>query len=411
MSDDEKQPAPLSSSDFHKFMESFKTSIGETIHTAIAPLQTMQKEIIDDLKKTKDRVTAIEEDNDSTKVNVAELQKQMNSLQQNLLTRPTPNPRADYANVVRQTAPPPPPPASGPCPEAVQVLRDARMVVGFSPIRFDDINYLKRQHSIEDDATAMRIAIIEFLTLEMKVPKSFTDTLVLKRVFPPAKPPPSGWSTLYAEFPDITSADLIHQYVRNLLPGKTVTIYVPHSLHPRFSAICDIAHEYRNGAIKHKTKIKYGASDFVLIVKPKNSNSPWSHVPLNLPPLELSSFDGNPSTSPPPGRTRLTSKRDRSESPNSGNDIRTNKSRKDDSPDDTPVSSDGTTEESTETEVLQPEDQATETQNQPKSPVPVNKDLGLFQPSACASPSFTGNKNFTFNLAQSNIPKMKNHLN
>ena len=163
-------------------MESFKTSIGETIHTAIAPLQTMQKEMLDDMTKTKDRVTAIEEDNDSTKVKVAELQKQMTSLQQNLLTRPTPpSTRADYANVVRQPAPPPPPPTSGPCSEAVEVLRDARMVVGFSPIRFDDVNYLKRQHSIEDDATAMmRIAIIEFLTLEMKVPKSFTDTLVLK---------------------------------------------------------------------------------------------------------------------------------------------------------------------------------------------------------------------------------------
>ena len=54
------------------FMESFKTSSGETIHTAIGPLQTMQKEIIDVLTKTKDRVTAIEEDNDSTKVNFAE---------------------------------------------------------------------------------------------------------------------------------------------------------------------------------------------------------------------------------------------------------------------------------------------------------------------------------------------------
>ena len=98
------------------------------------------------------------------------------------------------------------------------------MVVGFSPIRFDDVNYLKRQHSIEDDSTAMRIAIIEFLTFEMKVPKSFTDKLVLKRVFPPAKPPPSGWSTLYAEFPDSTSVDIVHQYVRNLLPGKTMSI-------------------------------------------------------------------------------------------------------------------------------------------------------------------------------------------
>jgi hypothetical protein len=209
------------------FMESFKTSSGETIHTAIGPLQTMQKEIIDVLTKTKDRVTAIEEDNDSTKVNVAELQKQMTSLQQNLLTRPTPpSTRADYANVVRQPAPPPPPPTSGPCSEAVEVLRDARMVVGFSPIRFDDVNYLKRQHSIEDDATAMmRIAIIEFLTLEMKVPKSFTDTLVLKSL--PSCQTASKWLVhTHAEFPDKTSADLIHQYVRNFLARLSPSMFL-----------------------------------------------------------------------------------------------------------------------------------------------------------------------------------------
>ena len=343
----QSEDRPLSSSDFLKFTEGFnstieglKTSIGASIQAAIAPLQVTQKETIEDLAKTKDRVTAIEDDNDSTKAKVEELQKQMSSLQQqNLSRRPPLTTRTvqiseDSSSVFRPT-PPPPPPNSTPFHDAVHVLKEAKKVVGFSPITVDDINYLKSQHAIEDDATAMTFSIIEFLTFEMKVPKSFTDKLVLKRVFPPAKPPASGWSTLYAEFPDNASADLIHQYVRNLLPGKNVSIYVPHSLHPRYSAIGDLAHEYRNGTIKHKTKIRYGASDFVLMVKPKNSNTPWSYVPLDgLPPLQLSKFDGNPSTSPPPGRTRITSKRGRPESPTSGDNIRPNKSRKDDLPDD-----------------------------------------------------------------------------
>jgi hypothetical protein len=49
-------------------------------------------------------------------------------------------------------------------------------------------------------------------------------------------------------------------------------------------------------------------------------------VPLSsLPPLQLSSFDGNPSSSPPPGTTRLSSKRSRPESPGSVDNTHNNK--------------------------------------------------------------------------------------
>ena len=76
---------PLSAADFFKFtegfnasMENFKTSIGNKIHSevaeAIVPLQAMQKVIADDLANTKDRVSAIETDNDATKSKVVDLQ-------------------------------------------------------------------------------------------------------------------------------------------------------------------------------------------------------------------------------------------------------------------------------------------------------------------------------------------------
>ena len=66
-------------------------------------------------------------------------------------------------------------------PRLSQVLRDAKRVVGFSPI--EDIDYLKKKTvSIDDYATVMNISIIDFPTLEMKFPQSFTDNLVLKRV-------------------------------------------------------------------------------------------------------------------------------------------------------------------------------------------------------------------------------------
>ena len=70
---------PLTAADFLKFaqgfnssMENFKTSIGERIHSeiceTIAPLHAAQKVITEDLADTKDRVSAIEVDNDTTKI-------------------------------------------------------------------------------------------------------------------------------------------------------------------------------------------------------------------------------------------------------------------------------------------------------------------------------------------------------
>ena len=190
---------PLSAADFFKFtegfnasMENFKTSIGNKIHSevaeAIVPLQAMQKVIADDLANTKDRVSAIETDNDATKSKVVDLQKQMASLQKDLSNRPASfqsnqlllpdvNPRT---LPIPPTAPPGAQPGAPP-PAAVQVLREAKKILGFSPIRRDDIDYLKMQNSIEDDSQAMTSSILEFLTFEMKVPQSITDNLVIRR--------------------------------------------------------------------------------------------------------------------------------------------------------------------------------------------------------------------------------------
>ena len=233
-------------------------------------------------------------------------------------------------------------------------------------------------------------------------------------ISPPAKES-SCWKTLYAEFQDWSTTDLINQYVTNLLPGKSVSIYVPHSLFPRFNAIRDIEHSFRNGEPKHKTKVKYGASDFVLLIKPRGSSSPWSYVPLNsLPPLQLSSFDGNPSSSPPPGRTRLTSKRSRPESPGSEDNTRNNKTKLDvthrDSADDedTHVNVDDVSQHVAQ---ITPVEETARTPTKTPQVLPLNSDLGAFQPSACLSPSAARNQNFTFASSKSGIPKMMTHLN
>ena len=367
---------------------------------AVAPINEKQVEIIEDVSTTKKLVSEIRDDHSLTKATVAELKEQIDEMR-------------NFSN--HNLAPPPPPQSSPNIPllqqppampslsmaskkekdpgylAALKVLQGAKQILGFSPIKPEDITFLKEKNSIDDDIEAMKAAVVEFLTLEMKIPNSVTDKMVITRVFPPAKQP-TGWSTLYAEFEDPSLPDLINQYVTSLLPGRSVSIYVPHSLWPRFQVINNVAHGYRNGPVKHKTKIKYGLTDFVLLVKPRDQNVAWTYPSLDLPPLRLSDYTGKPSSSPPPGRTRtrLSSKRSRSESPDSDSRC-SSKSRLDTA--NIVTDNNGTSNT--------PEKSTT------ASTLPI--DPGAFHPSACASPRASYNKNFTFGASQ--IPRMNNHLN
>ena len=189
-----------------------------------------------------------------------------------------------------------------------------------------DIDLLKSEYGLSEE-DAMKRSVLDFLADEMNVPERICQSLTIRRVFPPSKDP-NNWSTLYAEFQDPFTVELLNQYVRHLKPGKSLSLYVPHSLYPRFSAICDIAHSYRNGETKFKTKIKYGPSDFSLLVKPRNGTGPWTHVSLNdLPPLSLSSFESDVPAATPSRRERLNSKRLRSPEQAENCENRINKQR------------------------------------------------------------------------------------
>ena len=409
-----------------KVAETVRAELTNTVRTeivaAVEPLKGAQKELLEEIEATKSRVSEMVLENENTKSKVEELQRQMITIQQE---KNPPSSIPPYQSVFLPTGLPPrhasapptastaPPPSTTSQP-ALQVLQNAKKVLGFSPITIEDISHLKAQHGTDDDARAMHLSIKEFLSLEMKVPSTVLDTINILNVFPPAKNP-TNWKTLYAEFPDSATTDLINQYARNLLPGRSVSIYVPHSLFPRFAAVRDIEHSYRNGDIKHKTRIKYGTSDFVLIVKPRDTNSSWTYVSLSsLPPLQLSMFDGNLTSSPPPGRTRLASKRARSGSPEV--DLtRNNKPRISD------VSSGG---KEGSSDSATPPEQST-APNSSSSPAPTAgpphtcsgpappsmSDLGSFHPSACVSPRAVSNKSFTFTNRTSSIPIMKNSLN
>ena len=410
--------------------ETVRTELVTTLRTeigaAVAPLKDAQKEIVDEIETTKRQVSEMALDHADTKSKIIELQQQMISMQKKISQTSVPaNPTSSFLHNLppkHVLAPPPTlaaagasrgPPPSTATQTALEVLKNAKRVLGFSPITAEDISYLKEQHATNDDTKVMLLSIKEFLRCEMKVPTTVLDTINIVRVFPPAKSP-TGWKTLYAEFEDSTTTDLINQYVRNLRPGITVSIYVPHCLFPRFAAIRDIEHSYRNGDTKHKTRIKYGTSDFVLLIKPRDTNNSWSYVSLtSLPPLQLSMFDGNLSSSPPPGRTRLPSKRARSGSPE-GDLTRNNKAKIsevviDDKEEETahPTSS-----ESTSTSASSPTRSSADCSPPLSCSAPPGKsDLGSFHPSACVSPRSVSNKSFTFSNKASSIPVMKSSLN
>ena len=300
-------------------------------------------------------------------------------------------------------------------PSLASVVSSSKKVIGFSPITRVDIQYLKDQHSITDDSAAMRTSILEFLDREMKVPQSTIDTIVINRIFLPANQP--DFSYLYVEFSDISTAELMYHYARNLRHGLSIFLYVPHSLQPRRRAINNIAYEYRNGTTKHNSKVKYGVSDFVLLIKVKGSPGPWTYVDLDsdsLPPPAFSST----STSPPPGRVRLPSKRARSPSPST--QTRLIKARKDKEDDKTVTDEDNKLENVTDPNTnlfgnprkedsieAQENDLNKPDQNKaPKTPAKATHlsssiDIGSFLPSAFLSPKTSSNKNFTFGTSQS----------
>ena len=67
-----------------------------------------------------------------------------------------------------------------------KLVSEAMRIVGFSPITRKDLEWLKTEHSIENDRDAMLYAVKEFLDCEMKVPVHIIRQLNIVRVFAPA---------------------------------------------------------------------------------------------------------------------------------------------------------------------------------------------------------------------------------
>ena len=291
-----------------------------------------------------------------------------------------------------------------------KIVAQAMRIVGFSRISREDLEWIKTEHSIDNNDDALIYAIREFLDCEMKVPVHIIRQLKIVKVFPPAHQ--LDFTRLYAEFGDIQSANLVFSYARNLKPGTSVFLYVPHQFYKRFQDVDNEAYKLRNSDEKWKTKIKFGSTDLILLKKPRNGGF-WTEVNIDdLSPLDLQSSLPPPAVSSSPPRGRKRSRADES----TGNDELSSKSLKKNYP--TP--NDPFKKPDEDTSILpnpQPNPDPTQPQGDhdgPKSPPPINQaqqalDRGSFQPSACLSPRAQAvNKDFTFGTK---IPTFSKSLN
>ena len=415
-----------------------KEGVRDEVRDAMASLVDKQNSLEIKQNSLDDKQTNIESDNITLKSRVSIIESELAALKNkpappSSASQPWPTlppPQASYERVpplpsvlapVRQHPPQnlQPTTVQEGSPDLASAVGAARKVIGFSPITREDLDYLKDKLSITDDIKAMKYSIFEFLEFEMKAPKSITDGMDIATVFFSS----DQSNCLFAEFLDADTSDIIFSYVLNLRPGTNIDIYVPPTLRPRNKAVGRIAFDYRNGTVKHKTKIRYGPSDFILSIKEKGRNGPWSTVPLNtdcLPPLDLYPSSGR--SSPAPGRCRLPSKRNRSASDTQPDD-RATKTRKEDPTKETVNDNSEKQHEVTDHIITEATDKISDTVTNVSdtnvSPPPVTnpaqvaRDLGSFLPSACVSPRAALNKNFTFGSNMSSIPKpsFKSSLN
>ena len=309
MDSTKQQPSLLTEEAFYKYMDamkqSFQDSVNEKVETAVGPIRSKQSEIVTALNATSSKVTTLDSDHQVTKNKVLNLEYEVSNLRKELYTQASaasrPHPpdltvnydlqqKSRHSEVVSRV----------PSTEIQTIINNSRKILGFSPINLEDVNEMMAANNISLSEAMVR-CIKDYMDLEMKIPLETINKQVIIRTFPPARQP-DGWNFLYAEFECPSSSSLVQQYARHLQPGKQVSLYVPQCLQPRFSAVNSLAHKYRTGETKHKTRVKYGIDDFTLLVKPRSGNNPWVHASLaSLPPFQLAPPS---STSPPKGRQR-----------------------------------------------------------------------------------------------------------
>ena len=148
----------------------------------------------------------------------------------------------------------------------------------------------------------------------MNIPTSTLEKMKIERVFKPATLEETD--RIYVQFESEMSVKIVNRYRRNLAAGLRIFPWFPPALFSRFKALDDESYQLRKvRKPPHQTDIRYEEDDIALFKRLDKSHR-WQKVEVkNLPNICLDpDLLVRPTSTPPRGRSRISSKRKRSNS-------------------------------------------------------------------------------------------------
>ena len=154
------------------------------------------------------------------------------------------------------------------------------------------------------------LAVREYLRWELKNSDEMADEMEIENIFVPASEREDSKS-FNVTFKDYSSVTRIYEKTMIIRKDSRINNYIPRQFNDTLKAISAIDFNIRQNR-QYQTRIKMGFKGLELHKKLRGSRR-WEKVslPTNLPPVNLSSRPVSESASPPQGRPRLASTREK----------------------------------------------------------------------------------------------------
>ena len=292
-------------SDKLEFKNMIRQGVKEEVQNTIKPLQDKQ-EILESaqadmkgkigelVKAVKDLKSKVEAPSEIAEVAPKPLKKQTLTDQLNILP----------SEEVSQ--------AEGIDPRVAEIIDMARRTVGLCSIDSTDLARMRQAQfgGATTEEEEKEYAVREYLRCELKIRDETADKMEIENIFVPASERDDPKS-LNVTFKDYSSVTHIYEKTRIMRKDSRINNYIPRQFNDTLRAISNIDFNIRQDK-QYQTRIKMGLRGLELHKKLRGSRK-WEKVtlPSNLPPVNLSSRPVSESSSPPPGRPRLVSTREK----------------------------------------------------------------------------------------------------
>ena len=199
-------------------------------------------------------------------------------------------------------------------PKVKEIIDFARRTVGLCSIDSEDLARMRQDQygGATTEEEEKLLAVKEYLRCELKISNKDIEEMEIENIFVPASEKHDPRS-LNVTFRNYSSVIRIYEKTRIMRKGSRINNYIPRQFHDTLRAISAIDYQLREDG-RYQTRIKMGLEGLELHKELRGSRK-WERVSLpdNLPPVNLSGrpTTASDSTSPPPGRPRLGSTREK----------------------------------------------------------------------------------------------------